>query len=75
LALAFPIPSIGFGELVIFLILVFVGIIILMILAAVIHLILPIIATILVWYFTHSLLYAGVAFLAVAIIQLLIRRR
>jgi hypothetical protein len=75
MALAFPIPSIGFGELVIFLILVFVGIIILMILAAVIHFILPIIGAVVVWLFTHSLLYAGVAFLAVAIIQLLIRRK
>jgi hypothetical protein len=75
MTLAFPIPGIGFGELVIFLILVFVGVIILMILAAVIHFILPIIAAVVVWFFTHSLLYAGIAFLAVAIIQLIIRRR
>jgi hypothetical protein len=73
--LAFPIPGIGFGELVIFLVLVFIGIVILMILAAVIHFILPIIAAVIVWFLTHSLLYAGVAFLAVAIIQLLARRK
>lgn len=68
------IPAVGFGELVIFLILVFIGIVILMILAALIHFILPIIAAVLVWLFTGSLIYAGAAFLVVAILQLLVRR-
>ena len=68
------IPSIGMGELIIFLILVFVGIVILMILSAVIHFILPIIAAVVVWFLTGSLVYAGVAFLAITIIQLLARR-
>ena len=65
----------GFGELVIFLILIVIGIIIIMVLAAVIHFILPIIAAVVVWFFTHSLLYAGVAFVVIALIQLLVRRR
>jgi len=69
------IPAIGFGELVIFLILLFIGIIIIMILAALIHFILPIIAAVVVWFLTGSLIYAGAAFLLVAIIQLLVRRR
>lgn len=65
----------GFGELAIFLVLVVIGIIVIMVLAAVIHFILPIIAAVVVWFFTHSLLYAGIAFVVIAIIQLLLRRR
>jgi len=68
-------PGIGFGELVIFLVLIVIGIIIIMVLAAVIHFILPIIAAVIVWFVTHSLLYAGIAFVIIAIIQLLLRRR
>jgi hypothetical protein len=68
------IPSFTSAELIIFGILVIVGIIIIMVLAAVIHFILPIIAAVVVWLFTGSLLYAGVAFLAVAILQILVRR-
>jgi hypothetical protein len=67
-------PGIGFGELVVFLILVIIGIIAILVLSAVIHFILPIIAAVVVWLFTGSLLYAGVAFLAVAILQLIARR-
>jgi membrane protein YdbS with pleckstrin-like domain len=48
--------------------------VIIMALAAVIHFILPIIAAVVVWFFTGSLLYAGIAFLAVAILQLFLRR-
>jgi len=61
-------------ELIIFGVLVIVGIILIMVLAAVIHFILPIIAAVLVWLFTGNLLYAGAAFLGVAILQLLVRR-
>jgi hypothetical protein len=68
-------PAISTGELIIFAILVIIGIIIIMVLAAVIHFILPIIAAVVVWFLTGSLLYAGLAFLVVAIIQLIIRRR
>jgi hypothetical protein len=68
------VPSFTSGELIIFAILVIIGIVIILVLAAVIHFILPIIAAIVVWLFTGSLLYAGIAFLAVAILQLLIRR-
>ena len=68
------IPSFSSPELVIFAILVIIGIVIIMVLAAVIHFILPIIAAVVVWFLTGSLIYAGVAFLAVAILQLLVRR-
>jgi len=50
------IPGIGFGELVIFLILLVIGIVIIMLLATVIHFIVPIIAAVVVWFFTGSLL-------------------
>jgi hypothetical protein len=69
------IPGLGFGELVIFLILVIIGIIAILVLSAVIHFILPIISGVVVWFFTGSLLYAGIAFVVVAILQLIVRRR
>jgi hypothetical protein len=69
------IPGVGFGELVIFLVLLVIGIIAILILSAVIHFILPIIAAVVVWFLTGSLLYAGVAFVVVAILQLIVRRR
>jgi hypothetical protein len=74
LALAMLIPSFSSVDLIIFGILVIAGIIIIMVLAAVIHFILPIIAAVIVWLFTGNLIYAGVAFLAVAILQLLVKR-
>ena len=67
-------PSLSSAELIIFGVLVIIGIVIIMVLAAVIHFILPIIAAVLIWLFTGSLLYAGIAFLAVAILQLLVKR-
>ena len=69
------IPGLGFGELVIFLILLIIGIVAILILSAVIHFILPIIAAVVVWLLTGSLLYAGVAFVVVALLQLIVRRR
>jgi hypothetical protein len=74
LPLELLIPSFSSPELIIFGILVIVGIVIIMVLAVVIHFILPIIAAVIVWLFTGSLIYAGVAFLAIAILQLLVRR-
>jgi len=74
LPLELLIPSFSSPELIIFAILVIIGIVIIMVLAAVIHFILPIIAAVVVWFLTGSLIYAGIAFLAVAILQLLVRR-
>jgi hypothetical protein len=74
LAIELLIPSFTSVELIIFAVLVIIGIIIIMVLAAVIHFILPIIAAVVVWLLTGNLLYAGIAFLAVAILQLLARR-
>ncbi len=75
MTVSLQIPGIGSGELVLILILVIIGIIAILILSAVIHFILPIVATVVVWLFTHSLLYAGIAFVVVAILQLILRRR
>lgn len=72
---AFPLLPIGFGEIVIFLVLLIIGIIVILLLKAVIHFILPIVAAVVAWYFTHSLIYAGIAFLVIAILQMIIRRR
>jgi hypothetical protein len=66
--------TISFGELIIFVILVVIGIVIILVLSAVIHFILPIIAAVVIYLFTGNLLFAGIAFLAVAILQLLARR-
>jgi len=68
------IPGPGAGELTIFLVLLVIGIIIIMVLATVIHFIIPIIAAVIVWFVTGSLLYAGIAFVVVAIVQLIARR-
>lgn len=43
--------------------------------SAVIHFILPIIDAVVIWFLTSSLLYAGVAFVVVALLQLIVRRR
>ena len=69
-----PLPF-TFSEILVFLVLLVIGIIIIMILKALIHFILPIIAALVTWFLTHSLTYAGLAFLIIAILQLIIRRR
>lgn len=69
------IPGLGFGELIVFLILLLIGVVIIMILATALHFILPIIAAVVVWFLTSSLLDAGIAFLAVAIIPLISEAR
>lgn len=72
--MAFPILPIGYGEIIIFLVLLIIGVIVILLLKAVIHFILPIVAAVVVWYLTHSLIYAGIAFLVVAILQMVLRR-
>jgi hypothetical protein len=59
----------------ILLVLLIVGIVFILLLKALIHFVLPIVAAVVVWFLTGNLLYAGVAFLAVAILQLVLRRR
>jgi hypothetical protein len=72
--MAFALPLLSFGEIIIFLILLIIGVVLILILKAVIHFILPIVAAVVVYLFAHSLLYAGIAFVVVAILQLIIRR-
>ena len=66
--------SIGFNEIIIFLILLVVGVIIILILKTLLHFLVPIAAVIVVWFVTSNLIYAGIAFVVVAILQLILRR-
>lgn len=68
-------PAFTSTELIIFLALLIIGVIIILILKAVLSLILPIVAAVVVWFVTHNLIYAGIAFVAVAILQMILRRR
>ena len=74
MAFAISIPSaLGFGQLALLAIILIIGVVLIMILATAIHFILPIIAAVIVWLVTSSLLYAAGAFLLIAILQLLAR--
>jgi len=64
-----------FSEIIIFLALVIVGLIAILLVKAVIQLIIPIVAAVVVWFMTGNLTYAGVAFLAIAVLQLLLKRK
>jgi hypothetical protein len=63
------------NELTLFLILIIVIMIILFLLRAVLGLIVPIVAAVVIWFLTHNLIYAGVTFVMVAILQLILGRR
>ena len=67
--------SIGFNEIAVLLAVLVVGIIIVLVLKALIHFLLPIIAAVAVYYFTSSFVYAALAFVAVAILELILRRK
>ena len=64
-----------FPELMVFLALVIVGLIAIILVKAVIQLVVPIVAAAVVWLMTSNLTYAGIAFLAVAILQLVLKRK
>lgn len=74
-SLADLLPSIGLGEIIIFAILLFIGLVVILLLRALIHFIVPIVAAIVVWFLTQSLIYAGASFVIVAILQLALRRK
>jgi hypothetical protein len=63
------------NELTLFLILIVLGVVIIILLKAVLGLIVPIVAAVVVWLVTHNLIYAGAAFVIVAILQLVLGRR
>lgn len=68
-------PAFTSSELIIFVVLLIIGIIVILILKAVLSFILPIVAAVVVWFITQSLIYAGIAFVVVAILQMILRRR
>jgi len=67
----FSIPS---SDLIIFIGLIFVGVILLMLIKAIIHFVIPLIGAIVVWYYTGSLTSAGIAFVIIALLELVFRR-
>jgi len=61
-------------DLIIFIVLIFIGIIVLMIIKALIHFVLPLIGAVVVWLYTGSLTFAGVAFLVIAFLELVFKK-
>jgi len=68
-----PIPSPS--EFIIFLALVIAGLIAIILVRTIAQLIIPIVAAAVVWFTTNNLTYAGIAFLAVAILQLILKKK
>ena len=66
-------PSLS--EFMIFLALIVIGLIAIILVKAVVHLIIPIVAAVVVWFMTSSLTYAGIAFVGIAVLQLLLKRK
>jgi len=67
----FSIPS---SDLIIFIGLILVGVILLMLIKAIIHFVIPLIGAIVVWYYTGSLTSAGIAFVIIALLELVFRK-
>jgi len=66
--------SILSSELIIFIGLIFVGIVVLMLIRAMIHFVIPLIGAVVVWLYTGSLTYAGVAFVVIALLELVFKK-
>ncbi|MEM4246460.1 MAG: hypothetical protein QW390_04100, partial [Candidatus Bathyarchaeia archaeon] len=67
--------GVGFSELILFLVLVIIGIMIILVLKAILALLLPIVASIVIWLLTRNLVYAGIAFIIFAVLQMALKRR
>ncbi len=68
--------SIGFTNILLFILLIIIGIIIIIVLKAVVNFILPIIAALVIWFlFDGNLIYTGLAFVVVALLQLALKKR
>jgi hypothetical protein len=63
------------SEPMIFLALIIVGLIAIVLVKAVVSLIIPIAVAAVVWFMTYNSTYTGIAFVGVAILQLLLKRR
>ncbi len=63
------------SEPIIFLALIIVGLIAIILVKAVVSLITPIVAAAVVWFVTYNSTYTGIAFVGIAILQLLLRRK
>jgi hypothetical protein len=63
------------SEPIIFLALIIVGLIAIILVKAVVSLVIPIVAATVVWFVTYNSTYTGIAFVGIAILQLLLRRK
>jgi len=68
-----PIPS--FAEIIFFLALVIAGLIAIILVKTLVQLIIPIVAAAVIWFTTNNLTYSGIAFLGVAILQLILKKK
>jgi len=66
--------GISSSDLIIFIGLVFVGIVLLMLIRAIIHFVIPLIGAIVVWLYTGILTYAGMAFVVMALLELVFKK-
>lgn len=62
------------SDVIVFIVLVLVGIAILMLIRAIIHYVIPLIGAIIVWLYTGSLTYAGIAFVVIALLELMFKK-
>lgn len=62
------------GDLIVFIGLVLIGIIVLMLIRAVIHFVIPLAGGIVVWFYTGSLTSAGIAFVVIALLELVFKK-
>jgi membrane protein implicated in regulation of membrane protease activity len=59
----------------IFIALLIVGMIVILLLKALIHFIVPLVAAVVTYFLTSNLTYAGLAFAAIAVLELILKRK
>jgi hypothetical protein len=62
-------------DVMIFIALLVVGMIVILLLKAFIHFLVPLVAAVVTYFLTSNLTYAGLAFVAVAILELILKRK
>jgi hypothetical protein len=62
-------------DMMIFIALLIVGMIVILLLKALIHFIVPLVAAVVTYFLTSNLTYAGLAFAAIAVLELILKRK
>lgn len=62
-------------DVMIFIALLVVGMIVILLLKALIHFLIPLVAAVVTYFLTSNLTYAGLAFVAVAVLELIMKRK